>query len=522
VSRERRLTSLVVFVLLFTSYAYFYQGGGWNQNSRFALVRSITSQHTLRIDAFASSTGDRALYDGHYYCDKAPGLSLTAVPLVAVARAVLFVFGRDPDDPAGLAFLSYLATVLIVGLPTALAGVSLYSLVIKLGASPGGAFFAAIGFGLGTPTWALATIFIGHAFSAALLVLAFASACRVGTDPGSSVHTDLSLGALIGSCAGWATVSEFPAAVPAVLIASLALVNARQLRRNRALRVLGAMTATALGAAAVLLLYQYLCFRSPFHVAYGTAEGFDRMQEGVFGVTLRSLHRVGRVLRQILFGEYRGLLPLAPVLALAPVGLALLVCSGSRARRAGIVACTVVAYYILLNAHYAYWDGGWSYGPRHVSPAIPFLSLGLGELWTRVSRTIRWLLAGVLIYGVALTLVAVSTMPMPPVGVANPTSDLLWPAFREGDLSLNTQRFDARDPVDVDFRAHREPKVAFNLGMKLGLAGTGSLLPLFLVWAACAVALGGWGSQPSVIARGAQRASPGRAPSTVVSLKKRS
>jgi len=250
VSRERRLTSLVVFVLLFTSYAYFYQGGGWNQNSRFALVRSITSQHTLRIDAFASSTGDRALYDGHYYCDKAPGLSLTAVPLVAVARAVLFVFGRDPDDPAGLAFLSYLATVLIVGLPTALAGVSLYSLVIKLGASPGGAFFAAIGFGLGTPTWALATIFIGHAFSAALLVLAFASACRVGTDPGSSVHTDLSLGALIGSCAGWATVSEFPAAVPAVLIASLALVNARQLRRNRALRVLGAMTATALGAAA--------------------------------------------------------------------------------------------------------------------------------------------------------------------------------------------------------------------------------------------------------------------------------
>ena len=380
----------VVFVLLFVSCAYFYQAGGWNQNSRFALVRSITTQRTLRIDAYADCTRDRAVFGGHTYSDKAPGLSLAAVPVVALARPVLRGLGRDPEGPAGLAFLSHLATVLTAGLVTALAGKHLYALAIELGASPGGALFAAMTFGLGTPIWPLATLFVGHAFSAALLVLAFAAACRIGADRDGSVGTDLRLGALVGGCAGWATVSEFPAGVPAVLIALLALVNARPLGRSRALRVLGVMAATALACAAVLMAYQYLCFGSPLQVAYGGEEGFGRMQEGLFGVKLRTMTRMRRVLGAILLGEYRGLLPLAPALALAPVGLSLMVLGSSRARRAALVASTVAAYYLLLNASYAYWDGGWSYGPRHASPAIPFLCLGLAALWAAVPRITRW------------------------------------------------------------------------------------------------------------------------------------
>jgi hypothetical protein len=75
----------VIFVLLFASYAYFYEAGGWNQNSRFALVRAITNEHSVRIDPFQKATGDKAFFEGHYYSDKAPGLALTAVPIVAVA-----------------------------------------------------------------------------------------------------------------------------------------------------------------------------------------------------------------------------------------------------------------------------------------------------------------------------------------------------------------------------------------------------------------------------------------------------
>src|SRR5262249_28833652 len=63
---------VTLFLLLFASYAYFYQAGGWNQNSRFNLVRAIVNDHSLLVDPYHRSTGDQAFFDGHYYSDKAP------------------------------------------------------------------------------------------------------------------------------------------------------------------------------------------------------------------------------------------------------------------------------------------------------------------------------------------------------------------------------------------------------------------------------------------------------------------
>jgi MFS family permease len=488
-------TRRALFVLLFASYAYFYQAGGWNQNSRFDLVRAITNEHTLNIDPFRLSTGDIAFFDGHYYSDKAPGIAFTAVPVVALVRPILHAFGGDPETYAGLALLSYLATVFTAGLFTALAGVCLYTLAIDLGASGGGALFAAFTFGLATPIWTLATIFIGHAFGAALLVFAFAAALRVGTVDASR---DVRLGATVGLAAGWATISEFPAAIPAVLLALVTAMYAWPLGRGRAIRILGALAAGALASAAVLMVYQYACFGSPFHIAYTSEQGYEGMQQGVFGVMTPKMIR----LRGILFGDYRGLLPLAPTLAVAPIGLALMLVGRTaavdaavesrflRARRpvAAIVAAFIAVYFLLLNASYVYWEGGWSYGPRHASPSIPFLCLGLATLWTSGPRVVRWALVGLSAYGCALTLVAVSTMPLPPVNIHRPVTEFLWPAFRDGDLALNTQTMVARG-VDLDFRAHHEPKAAFNLGMKLGLRGHLSLVPLALVWIGCAFIL---------------------------------
>src|SRR5919106_2551461 len=90
-----------LFALVFGAYAYFYQAGGWNQNSRFDLTRAIVEGHTVAIDAFHHNTGDKAQRGSHWYSDKAPGLSLLAVPAYALVYAV-----RGADVVAG----SYLAT----------------------------------------------------------------------------------------------------------------------------------------------------------------------------------------------------------------------------------------------------------------------------------------------------------------------------------------------------------------------------------------------------------------------------
>jgi hypothetical protein len=58
--------AVLIAVAAFVSCAYFYEGGGWNQNSRFDLVRAILDENTLSIDAYHENTGDKALYQGHY------------------------------------------------------------------------------------------------------------------------------------------------------------------------------------------------------------------------------------------------------------------------------------------------------------------------------------------------------------------------------------------------------------------------------------------------------------------------
>src|SRR5689334_23290697 len=38
--------------MAFIAFAYFHQGGGWNANSRFAMVRAIVEQGKLSIDSY--------------------------------------------------------------------------------------------------------------------------------------------------------------------------------------------------------------------------------------------------------------------------------------------------------------------------------------------------------------------------------------------------------------------------------------------------------------------------------------
>ena len=88
-----------------------------------------------------------------------------------------------------------------------------------------------------------------------------------------------------------------------------------------------------------------------------------------------------------------------------------------------------------------------------------------------------------------MTLIAVSTTPQPPASIKAPMRELLWPAFRDGDLSLNPQTF-VHNSVDVEhLRGGGDPHAAWNLGELVGLRGLASLLPLALIWAAAALLL---------------------------------
>ena len=478
-----RYTAVVLAAALFVSYAYFYQAGGWNQNSRFALVRAILERRTLQIDAYHLHTGDLAFWNGHYYSDKAPGSSLLAVVPVALARGIDRLVGVDPEDFPGIAWTSYVAAVSTSGVGAVAAALAVFWLSRRWGASRPAALFASTAFGVATPAWCYATLFMGHALTAGCLMLAFAAAAEIG-EPLRDPHRPAWL---IGLAGGWAVVTEFPAAVPVALIAALALAGARRAQPAGLRAVCGRIAAGGAIPAAVLLAYNVLAFGSPFHLGY-TSEAdprFDIMRRGLFGISTPEWWR----LREILFGSYRGLLPLAPLMGAAPIGLVLLARARDR-RLAAWTAAAIAAFYVLLNASYFYWEGGWAYGPRHVVPALPFLALGLAPLWDAGRAAGRTLLGGGWFWGAALTLIAVSTTPQPPAIVyMHPVRELLWPAFRDGDLSLNHQTMVHRSADASKLRGGGVPHAAWNLGELAGLRGRASLLPLALVWAAASVLL---------------------------------
>src|SRR5579863_1060650 len=162
-SRSPRKSAFLLGVVIFLSCIYFYEGGGWNQNSRFDLLRAIVERHTLQIDAYHENTQDKAHFNGHYYSDKAPGLVFLAVPVAVVARPVLRVVGIDPESPRGEVALAYVVSAGAVALPTALGGVCLFFLGLRFGAKAPGAAFGALVMGVATPMWAYASLFWAHA-----------------------------------------------------------------------------------------------------------------------------------------------------------------------------------------------------------------------------------------------------------------------------------------------------------------------------------------------------------------------
>jgi hypothetical protein len=451
--------------LLGFSLFYFYSGGGPNQASRFDLDRALLEHGKVNIDPYHGNTIDRAFHMGHHYSDKAPGSSLAALPALAVARVALRFVGIDPVGNPGLLAQMHVATALAATLPALFMCLALFAWSVHRGYSPKGAAFAALALGLTSPIWAYAGLFWGHVLAAFCLVYGAKAVMTLAEDPPRRGATRMAL--LAGLATGWAVVTEFPAA-PAALVIAVALVW-RLRPWSRWLQQLAAFAAAALAAALVLGAYNEAAFGSPFHLGYASVQGFDGMRSGLFGVTRPR----GEALRGLLIGP-RGLLFTSPLLVLGLIGHGISL-ARARQRWTAIVSLIVIVYSILLNASYVYWNGGWTYGPRHLTIALPFLALGLAPLFDIIWRTLRPLAWAALVAGAFLTVIVVSTDGMTPEDIAKPLPKHYWPNFRQGQVALADGYSDSGGP-------------ATNFGLSLGLPKERSLYPLLFGFA-----LGGTG-----------------------------
>ena len=418
-----RRIAIVIGLLVWFSCAWFgsWEGNPNNATRLFAAI-SLVEDGDATIDEFAALTLDKAQFGGHAYLDKAPGMTLMALPAVAVAdrvtgerSATVSKLPGAPDMTRFLRLRQRLAVASGPALLTAIAAALLFDLALGLTGSASAGLVAALGFALGTPTWGFSTTIMGHAVVAALYVIAL-WALRRGERPW--------LYALAGAALGWAVVVEYQAVLAGSVLALFGALRAWSHPRRWAL--LGAAAAGGVAALLPLIGYNIVAFGTPFRLGYQGVVGFEGMNRGLFGLGWPD----PQVLLEITVGTRRGLLWVAPVLLLALPGL-------RRMPQRGLAwtAAAAALVVLLVNAAYYYWDGGNASGPRHAIPAVGLLAVGLAPFWAGLSARGRMAAGLLVVASVAINLLIAACDIFAPPTDPWPLHWVWVEHFRPGDVT---------------------------------------------------------------------------------------
>ena len=434
-SSSHRKAAILLGLVAFLSFIYFYEGGGWNQNSRFDLLRAIVERHTLQIDAFHENTQDKAHFRGHYYSDKAPGLVFLAVPFALAARPVLRLMGVDPESPRGEVALSYLVSCGSGGASDCVG----WRVLVFSGAAIRRRFergrICDAGDVSGNSDMGVCGIVLGACTGGSVPCVCVCGGVEVAGCLECAGRFSLGAGGRVGRGMGdgdgISCGSGFGDAGISGVVAGVV--------RGRAVRW-RVVAGVGLGAGiCVIVLMAYLhaafgAFRPSY--SYYDPNSFSFMQQqGYLGLTYPHPDR----LLKLLFGCSRGI-----VLCLAGVDWRLQSDCGGCRRRNLIVRRrwwrqAIAAYYFLFNASFYWWKAGLSFGPRYAGACIPLLCIGLAVAWERATPAWRWVLVALAVGSVLLALMVVSTTSQLAMQDSCPVVHSAWPAFWSGQMAMNRE-----------------------------------------------------------------------------------
>ena len=253
----------------------------WNVNSRMALVFAVVEQGTFAIDGYEGDqeifpTSDKAAFGGHFYSDKAFGVSLLCVPVYAAMQAIARLFDFRWD----LQVTIYLLRMVSASIPAAISLSILWLLLVRAGAMPRRALVASALAFFGSIWFGYSTLAMPYSPGIASCLAATYLLCHPPADglrPGRA--------AAIGFLCGFAVICDFlfgPIAVAA--IAAVFLIRLPWARRDRWPALMGSAVVAGALPLALFAAYSYSIFgtlslpyqyRSPPAVQGRDVEGSD-------------------------------------------------------------------------------------------------------------------------------------------------------------------------------------------------------------------------------------------------------
>jgi hypothetical protein len=494
-----RRAQILLFLSVFLSLAAIdHTHTGWNINSRLDLVFAVVEEGTFRIDTFhdtrPTKTMDKSIFGGHYYSDKAIGVSALAVPPYAAMRVIWRLFGAEPSFRQA----NYLLRVVVVSSAAGISAVLLLNLLVLLGAEARRAVLAVAFIVFGTLFYGYASVFypyvpgIASGLLALWLIVAPATgrltrrgSFAIGSLCGLALLCDFIFGIII---AGLATLYLVRLASEAgwLSLPSAATVFPRKYDGKAAAARLGL---GFLGGAIVLSIFTAYTYAIFGHIAipyeyHAVPEYRTGMQQGIMGIEAPRID----ALWFLTLHPLRGLFFWSPVLLFALAGCLHQLRSPGLTRMLGILGLYSLLGYLLFNSSYYMWWGGWAMGPRLLLPIFIAFPLGLATFCQSNRSPMVWKL--VVALGVASILLSL------PISLIDPQVDQHF-------LDSQFRSFEIGDSIEVP--AIR--KLLWFYRFDWLFANLDAPIPRLLAW-------GSAGLIPAVLISLAIRCLPGRVAET--------
>lgn len=419
-----------------------------NEAIRLYFVQAVVDTGGVALDPICAMHGsipvDRSEHGGRILMDKAPGLSLLAIPIYA-AMQLLWPAVRRQDFWA----LGYASTLLLVLLPLCGGLWTLRGWLRAVGTSERLAALTVLLLLLASPLLIYAGLLFGHGLAAALVMMAFFGLAGAADDAPS-----LRRRGLAGLAAGYAGVVDTPVFLLASLLCLYALSRQRSSRsqtpqappslRTRLQHAAPFIAGVAVGAL-IQLAYNTLVFGAPLRFAYAFKADANLAAIHATGFLGFSLPQP-EALWGLTFGAARGVFYHAPWLLLAAMGLGLAAAGipydpahgaalPTRLRRDARWLLGICATYLCIIAAFVDWKAGDAAGARHLVPLIALLGAGLPLLlpltrWFRApaSRSLaKAVTAAACLMGVLLHLPTIAGFPYHFEQLKFPVFELAWP-----------------------------------------------------------------------------------------------